>query len=1075
MAWMHRKRDTHHPFLLLVNGKLIRDESIDPAWSLAFYLRENHIKGVKVGCNQGGCGACTVLISRYYKEEDQFRHYSANACITPIASVHGSHIMTVEYLSDAKENTCHVIQDAIVKGCASQCGFCTPGMIMSLLAMAYTEPDTRLNITQIKKAIQGYRSILQAFQNVSLCNSKAVNDIEDIGKGIQMFESQRTVVPHDMSTIGGCLSVDNSASDLQTLANALEWSALYFNPVSQAHSEIKSAFPTHPQSQSIIVNVKIPFTMMNEYTWAYKLSRRRFFDTAILNIASKTQVIPADNADAKIFKINLSFGGSAIKRFSLLFTYGTKPEDLSSELFIKMNNDIQKEISSHLNTHMYSITYISALAKNLLKKLYEYLHDALHPSVSSIHQDPDEMALTQLKATQMIGTTKLKDQIDTDLVWRAIPHESAYKHATGEAVYCDDIPGFKNELFLELVWSKRAHAFLKKVDVSKSLEIEGVVGFISHEDLKDKNMFGIIVKDEEIFASEKVRCVGQLIGALVATTPSKAKLAAELVDIQYIDCHPRILTISDAIGYKSFFDEHSTSLKVGDVDSALENSEHVIADEIKLGGQIHFYMEPQSAIAIPKGEDGEMELIVATQNPAEVQLLVSRTLGISQSKVVVRVKRVGGGFGGKDSRCALVALPCAVAAKKFGKPVRCILERRTDMIISGKREPFLAKYEVGFNSDGRLHAIRMNIYSNAGLSLDASSVSIERAVLNLDNAYHIPNLDVFGVPCKSNKPSNTVFRGPGTVQGSHFIENILDRIAANLNKDPADVRLVNMYKESDYTPYGQLLENSTIRQCWDECIESSSYYERRKEAELYNSTHLYRKRGLYLIPCHFGIGYIYLPLNQAGALVHIYRDGSVLLSIGGVEIGQGLNSKMIQILKSTVDSNHELQNLVTECNSKGFVNKQSSTILINCFVTKLIEIKGPSPSTADQRLFAISILNILPCWRYPQSAEGIVTDDFGNLLTTGTSSYKIPTALDIPLEFNVSFLEGSSNPKAIYSSKTVGEPPFILANSVYFAIKDAVRQFRKQLGMDTKFKMDSPATVEKVLDACNDLYEPLIV
>ncbi|XP_035705200.1 xanthine dehydrogenase/oxidase isoform X2 [Folsomia candida] len=1043
MAWMHRKRDTHHPFLLLVNGKLIRDESIDPAWSLAFYLRENHIKGVKVGCNQGGCGACTVLISRYYKEEDQFRHYSANACITPIASVHGSHIMTVEYLSDAKENTCHVIQDAIVKGCASQCGFCTPGMIMSLLAMAYTEPDTRLNITQIKKAIQGnlcrctgYRSILQAFQNVSLCNSKAVNDIEDIGKGIQMFESQRTVVPHDMSvltriealikklfrekphsfvgvefvghkltwirpqslielsshlkkhpaakivsgctsteyhpqrvsllkeiivqidwlkelhsfeiyenhiciggglviaqlkhhlhhamqalpiskrrsvksilcilqrfgspqirnsaTIGGCLSVDNSASDLQTLANALEWSALYFNPVSQAHSEIKSAFPTHPQSQSIIVNVKIPFTMMNEYTWAYKLSRRRFFDTAILNIASKTQVIPADNADAKIFKINLSFGGSAIKRFSLLFTYGTKPEDLSSELFIKMNNDIQKEISSHLNTHMYSITYISALAKNLLKKLYEYLHDALHPSVSSIHQDPDEMALTQLKATQMIGTTKLKDQIDTDLVWRAIPHESAYKHATGEAVYCDDIPGFKNELFLELVWSKRAHAFLKKVDVSKSLEIEGVVGFISHEDLKDKNMFGIIVKDEEIFASEKVRCVGQLIGALVATTPSKAKLAAELVDIQYIDCHPRILTISDAIGYKSFFDEHSTSLKVGDVDSALENSEHVIADEIKLGGQIHFYMEPQSAIAIPKGEDGEMELIVATQNPAEVQLLVSRTLGISQSKVVVRVKRVGGGFGGKDSRCALVALPCAVAAKKFGKPVRCILERRTDMIISGKREPFLAKYEVGFNSDGRLHAIRMNIYSNAGLSLDASSVSIERAVLNLDNAYHIPNLDVFGVPCKSNKPSNTVFRGPGTVQGSHFIENILDRIAANLNKDPADVRLVNMYKESDYTPYGQLLENSTIRQCWDECIESSSYYERRKEAELYNSTHLYRKRGLYLIPCHFGIGYIYLPLNQAGALVHIYRDGSVLLSIGGVEIGQGLNSKMIQ-------------------------------------------------------------------------------------------------------------------------------------------------------------------------------------
>ncbi|CAL8083327.1 unnamed protein product [Orchesella dallaii] len=1296
------------PFLVLINGALVREDKIDPEWSLAYFLREKlRLVGTKIACGQGACGSCTVFISRYNKEDDSFHHHTANACVTPIVSCHGSHVMTIENLSSKETNTCHAFQEAIAKGNGSQCGYCIPGMVMSMFGM--TMNNSSWDIARVKKIIQGnlcrctgYRPILEAFRKCKPSKKlDNIPDIEDIdivvnencmekqrfiscdssedqlskieelmrrlrkdkphsfqnvefqgpkvkwfqptslleltscfarnpdarlvsgctseefrpeqpgflkcsviqisrlkelhsyevydnhiciGAGLSVAEIERhlnstleklpdwkcrsiksilmilrrfaSVQIRNAATIGGCLSVQSNASDLQTLANAFEFSALCFNPVSQAHTEIKAAFP-QSFARSIIVNVKIPFTTQQEYTWAYKLSRRRFFDRAVMNVAVKTEVRqPEGEKDAKITKVSLAYGGSTIRRFSLQFSYEKNPRNLTADLFGQITEEISKTIHINVNTPIYSGRYLAALASNLFKKFYEHLQDCLYPPPTSLDSgsNPDDLALLEFSSMQIFGEVDA-DQSFLDLVGRPVPHPSALKHATGEARYCDDIAKYENELSIALVLSERAHAVLKKVDPTKGLMMDGVVGFLSHHDLAEgKNAFGVLVQDEEIFASTKVHCVGQIIGAIVARDRFTAKKAAKVVTIEYQDVEPCILTIEEAITHGSYFENHGAKLVKGDCERIFQGTANILSGKLNLGGQLHFYMETQSCIAVPTGEDGTLEIISATQNLTDTQLIIANALGLNANQVTVTVKRIGGGFGGKDTRSLLVALPAALAAKKFGRPARCVLSRKTDMMISGKREPYAANYQIGFSSSGQLLAVKMYIYANAGCSLDASFVGMERAVINIDNAYNIPNLDIEGKLCRTNRPSNTTFRGPGTTQGAYFIESILDRIAAHLGKEPAEIRQINMYQEGDMTPYGQILENCTLERCWEECLEMSQYFDRKRSAEFFNSTQLYRKRGLYITPCHFGIGYTHIPFNQAGAIVIIYKDGSVLLNHGGVELGQGIHCKMIQIATRVLNipaSKIRIENTSTdkipnttptsaslssdlngmaimdacqqlskrlepyrksmshatwdEIVAQAYLDRVSlsvtgfykdtdvswseykqgnvfayftsgaacSEVEVDCLTGEYQILRTDIVMDAGKSLNpAIDIGQIEGAFMQGVglfTLEELITDKAGHLQTTGPLTYKIPTALDIPLEFNVAFLPGSGNPRAIYSSKTVGEPPLLLANSVYFAIKDAVRQFRKQLGWGSTFRMDSPASVEKVLAACSNL------
>jgi len=342
------------------------------------------------------------------------------------------------------------------------------------------------------------------------------------------------------------------------------------------------------------------------------------------------------------------------------------------------------------------------------------------------------------------------------------------------------------------------------------------------------------------------------------------------------------------------------------VEAAFKNVDHIVTGEVRLGGQEHFYLETHCTIAVPKGEDDEMEIFCSTQNPTEAQKVIAEVLGIRSNRVVCRVKRMGGGFGGKETRALVLCVPVAVAAYKLNRPVRCMLDRDEDMMVSGTRHPFLGNYKVGFTKEGKITACDIELFNNGGHTLDLSGAILERAMFHFENAYYIPNVRVRGYVCKTNLPSSTAFRGFGGPQGMFLGENMIRHIASYLKKDPLEIASMNLYKEGDKTHYNQPLEHCTVQRCWDECLERADYVHRKKQVEEFNRQNRWKKRGLSVAPTKFGISYTLLMLNQSGALVLVYEDGSVLVSHGGTEMGQGLHTKMIQVASRALGISEDL-------------------------------------------------------------------------------------------------------------------------------------------------------------------------
>ncbi|KAF7243723.1 Aldehyde oxidase 1 [Varanus komodoensis] len=444
-------------------------------------------------------------------------------------------------------------------------------------------------------------------------------------------------------------------------------------------------------------------------------------------------------------------------------------------------------------------------------------------------------------------------------------HQAGIKHATGEAIYCDDIRAMDEELFLALVTSSRAHAKIVSIDASEALKMSGVVDIISVQDVPATNEFYNYDVPDIVFAREKVTCVGQVVCAVVADSDVHAKQATAKVKIEYEPQEPVILTIEEAIQHNSFF-EPKRKLEQGNVDEAFKAVDHILEGEFHIGGQSHFYMETQSVLVVPKGEDKEMDVYTSTQHPAYVQEMVASCLGIPDNRIMCHVKRIGGAFGGKLQKTSLLACIAAVAANKTGHAVRCILDRGTDMLTTGGRHPFFGKYKVA-----------------------------EIMLLKMDNAYKVPNIRCHAHVCKTNLPSNTAFRGFGFPQGGLFTEVWMTRIAARCGLLPTQIRELNMYKENERTPYKQELKPENLLRCWNKCMEKSAYHTRRAAVEEFNKQNYWKKKGLAIIPMKFPVGFVTRFLSQAAALVHLYTDGSVLLTYGGVEMGQGLHTKMIQI------------------------------------------------------------------------------------------------------------------------------------------------------------------------------------
>lgn len=480
-------------------------------------------------------------------------------------------------------------------------------------------------------------------------------------------------------------------------------------------------------------------------------------------------------------------------------------------------------------------------------------------------------------------------------VGKALPHDSAHLHVTGRAAYTDDIPEPRDLLHLAVGMSRKAHARITNIDLSDVVSAAGVVDVCVAADIAGDNNYGPIVADDPVFAEQLVEYVGQPVFAVAAATVDDARKAARKASIEYAEL-PAILDPLTAVEKQSFVLPSETLVR-GDPDKALENSPHRVARRVLLGGQDQFYLEGHIAMAIPQ-EDGGLLIYSSTQHPDEVQSMVAHATVRSAKDIVVICRRMGGAFGGKESQAALIAIIAAIAADKTGRPCKLRLDRDDDMIMTGKRHDFVIDYDAGFDESGRILGIDFEFAARCGISADLSGPVNDRAMFHCDNAYYLANVRIVSHRCKTNTVSNTAFRGFGGPQGMFAIEYVIEDIARALGKDPLEVRRRNFYgqDERNVTHYQQPVDDNIIDDIFDKLVADSDYEQRRVETRKFNADAKILRRGISITPVKFGISFTNTLLNQAGALVHVYKDGTVQLNHGGTEMGQGLYVKVAQVV-----------------------------------------------------------------------------------------------------------------------------------------------------------------------------------
>ncbi|XP_023936819.2 xanthine dehydrogenase [Bicyclus anynana] len=1302
--------------VFFVNGKKVTEPSPDPEWTLLWYLRRKlQLTGTKYGCGEGGCGACTVMISRYYQVEKRVKHIAVNACLMPLCALHGLAVTTVEGIGNTQDRL-HPVQERIAKAHGSQCGFCTPGIVMSMYALLrnksnikYDDIETALQgnlcrCTGYRPIVEGFKTFMEAWEGVNNVNEPnkpcsmgndccrvSKKDDEELyskSKFMPYSPTQEPIFPpelvlkHDSyaksflyyrgknvmwvrpQTLEELLLLKNKFPEAKivvgnteigvevkikkkiypilihpfligemnvitvadgfvrvgaavTLSELEEFLKLYSEKCSSAASQVleaiidmlhwfagsqvrnvaslvgnimtaspisdlnpilmasastltlssldkgirktvidQSFFTSYRKvnvtDNEVVLAVDIPLIEGMQFFKAYKQARRKDDDISIVTAAFSVKL---DRNTQLVNEAKLCYGGMGPTTI-----YAEKSSNKMKGLYwdkhlIKIVFDsLTDELQLDSSVPGGMADYRKSLCLSLFFKFYIYVLNKIKTNGVKLVDDFElyEISHRTPNSTQCFEIKKnVKSNYDT--IGKPIVHASALKHATGEAIYCDDIPILHEELFLCLVFSTESHARITSLDPSEALIDPDVIAFLSASDLtKEQNKMGPILKDEEVFASEIVTSRACVIGAIVAKSETAARTAKDLVKVAYEKLQPLIITIEDAITYGSFYSGYPNLLQKGNIVKAFEVANYVKEGYIRTGAQEHFYLETMSAFAMRK--EDELEIICTTQNPAEIAMQVAEVLEIPNHKVVAKVKRLGGGFGGKESRSALLALPVAFAAYKLKKPVRAVLDRDEDMQVTGYRHPFLIKYKIGFDNNGKIMGALFEIYANAGNSMDISNSMIERASLHVDNCYYIPNVQIKAYLCKTNLPSNTAFRGFGAPQAMLAAEAVIRDIANTLGKSYEEIATLNLYKEGDLTHYNQSLQYCTLSRCWHECIDSSKYWQRKKMVDEYNRANRWKKKGLAIVPTKYGISFQTDVLMQGGALLLIYTDGSVLLSIGGIEMGQGLFTKMIQVASRALNidiskvhinemSTDKVPNsvptaasvssdlygmaVINACNvlnerlepykiqkpdgkwedwvSAAYLDRVSlsatgfysapkieycrkknsgnlfeyftygaacSEVIIDCLTgdhqvlrTDIVMDLGESlnPAIDIGQIEGAFIQGYGLC-----TMEEMLFSPTGEVLSRGPGAYKIPGLSDIPKEFNVSLLKGAPNPRAVYSSKAVGEPPLFLASSVFFAIKEAIKSARNDAGFATDFTLEVPATCARIRMACED-------
>ncbi len=477
----------------------------------------------------------------------------------------------------------------------------------------------------------------------------------------------------------------------------------------------------------------------------------------------------------------------------------------------------------------------------------------------------------------------------------AIPHDSAELHVSGTAIYTDDIPEPRDLLHLAVGMSQRAHARIRRLDLTSVRGAPGVVAVMTADDIPGENNCGPVVKDDPILAPGLVQYAGQAVFAVAATSVTAARKAARLARIDYEELEP-ILDPLQAVAKGSFVLPTET-IRRGNSRKRIDAAPHRLKSRVRLGGQDQFYLEGQIAMALPR-EAGDLFVYSSTQHPGEVQHLVAAAIGKKSKDVIVECRRMGGAFGGKESQPALIACIAALMAQKTGRPCKLRLDRDDDMLMTGKRHDFVIDYEAGFDDSGRIDGIEFTFASRCGMSVDLSGAINDRTMFHCDNAYYLGDVTIVSHRCKTHTVSNTAFRGFGGPQGMFGIECVVDDIARRLGKDPLDVRKRNFYGigERDITQYLQKVEDNLIHEIVDRLERSADYRERASAIREFNAANRVLKRGIALTPVKFGISFTATHLNQAGALLHVYTDGTVQLNHGGTEMGQGLFIKVAQVV-----------------------------------------------------------------------------------------------------------------------------------------------------------------------------------
>ncbi|HET6970660.1 MAG TPA: xanthine dehydrogenase molybdopterin binding subunit [Phenylobacterium sp.] len=744
-----------------------------------------------------------------------------------------------------------------------------------------------------------------------------------------------------------------------------------------------------------------------------------------------------------------------------------------------------------------------------------------------------------------------------------VGHDSGARHVSGEALYVDDIPEPPGLTHLYAGQSTRAHARVTRLDLAAVRAAPGVVAVLTPADVPGKNDISPFAGDDPLFADGLVSFVGQPLFCVVGETLPKARAAAALAVVEYEDL-PALLDIPAARAAEAHI-EPTQVMRLGDARAAMAAAPHRLSGTLGVGGQEHFYLEGQVALVVP-GEGGDLHVWTSTQHPTETQHVLARVLGCADAAITVEVRRMGGGFGGKETQSVQWAAMAALAAMKTRRPAKIRLDRDDDMAMTGKRHDFAIGWELGFDREGRLAGAAFDFASRCGFSTDLSRAINDRAMFHADNAYALQAAEIVSRRLRTHTVSNTAFRGFGGPQGMMAIERALDAVAITLGKDPLDVRLANLYGVAgDLTPYGQTVTDSVAHELMTELAGACDYRARRAAVSAWNAANPHLKRGLALTPVKFGISFTTTHLNQAAALVHVYTDGSIHLNHGGTEMGQGLNIKVAQVVahafqvplaavKISATRTDKVPNTsATAASSGSDLNGMAALDAANQIKARLAafarETYGGEPVfgldgvrigerhmsfrafvneaylarvslsaagfyktpdihydreshtgrpfyyfaygaacsevvvdalTGENKVVRVDILHdvgrsLNPAIDLGQieggfiqgmgwlTTEELVFDAKGRLWTHAPSTYKIPTAGDRPDVFNIAIWDrGENRENTIHRSKAVGEPPLMLAISVFSALTDAVASVG---GHKVMPDLDAPATPERILAA----------